>query len=193
MNRNTPPALASWLLQSVPAGPYGEAMLGDLIEEYALRAESTPPTAASRWFWSQTCRSVPAMVGSWLRSGDWLIPTGIALGVYVAMVMLELGVDLMIRKVVAPEPMTSVILAPIVFLATSAIGGCLASRIRRGATTVLALMVMVSVVILTWLKLCAVPVPWWYPLGFLTLGPLVVFITPALLGARRTRTGESAT
>jgi hypothetical protein len=64
MSRYSPPALACWLLQSVLPVSYRGAMLGDLIEEYTLRVESTSPSAASRWFWSQACRSVPFMVWS---------------------------------------------------------------------------------------------------------------------------------
>jgi hypothetical protein len=155
-------------------------MLGDLIEEYTLRVESTSLSAASRWFWSQTCRSVPSMVWSSLRSGDGLISMSIAMGVYLGMGMLKFAVDLMISKLVAPEQTTYVVLAPIVFLTTAAIGGCVVARIRRGAAIFLALIVLITVAVLIDLKVCSIPVPWWYQLGFLTLGPLAVLITPAV-------------
>lgn len=157
-------------------------MLGDLIEEYTLRIESTSPFAASRWFWSQACRSVPSMVWSSLRSGNCIISMSIAMGVYIFMGMLKFAAELMISKLVAPDQTTYVVLAPIVFLTTTAIGGCLAARIRRGATIFLALIEMITVAVLIDLKVCSIPVPWWYQFGFLTLGPLAVIITPALLG-----------
>lgn len=182
MRRYSPPAFACWLLESVLPVPYREAMLGDLIEEYTLRVESTSLSAASRWFWSQACRSVPSMVWSSLRSGDWLISMSVAMGVYISMGMLKFAADLIISKLVAPEQTTYVVLAPIVFLTTTAIGGCAVSRIRRGATIFLALIVMISVAVLIALKVCTVPVPWWYQFGFLTLGPLAVLITPAVFG-----------
>lgn len=72
--------------------------------------------------------------------------------------------------------------SPIVFLATTAIGGCVAARIRRGATIFLALIVMITVAVLIDVKVCSIPVPCWYQFGFLTLGPLAVIITPALFG-----------
>jgi len=68
MRRNSPRAFACRLVESVLPGRYPEAMLGDFIEEYILRAESTSPLTASRWFWSQACRSVSSMVWSSLRS-----------------------------------------------------------------------------------------------------------------------------
>jgi len=162
-------------------------MLGDLIEEYFFRVESTSPSAASRWFWSQACRSVPSMIGSSLRTGDWLACTSIAMGVYVVMGTMKFAADLMISKLVAPEQTTYVVLAPIVFLTTTSIAGCVAARIRRGATIFLALIVMITVGVLIDLKICTIPVPWWYQFGFLTLGPLAVLFTPAIFGTNQTK------
>jgi hypothetical protein len=157
-------------------------MLGDLVEEYAVRIESQSRFAASRWFWSQACRSVPSIVWCSLRSGNCLLSVSIAMGVYIFMGMLKFAADLMISKLVAPGQTMNVVLAPIVFLTTTAIGGCVAARIRRRATIFLALIVMITVAVLMDLKVCSIPVPWWYQFGFLTLGPLAVIIAPALLG-----------
>src|ERR1700729_2299977 len=181
MSRSSPPTFACWLLETVVPTSYREAILGDLIEEYTLRTESTSRFIASRWFWSQTCRSVPSMVWSSLRSRNCLISISIAMGVYIFMGTLKFAADWMISKLVAPDQATYVVLAPIVFLTTTAIGGCVAARIRRGATILLALMVTITVAILIDLKVCTIPVPWWYQFGFLTLGPLAVILTPTLL------------
>jgi len=182
MRRCSPPAFACWFLESVLPNPYREAVLGDLIEEYKLRIESTSRFTASRWFWSQTCRSVPSMVWSLLRSRDGLISMSTAMGVYMVMGMLKFAADLTISKLIVPERMTHVVLAPVVFLTTSAIGGCVAARLRRGATVFLALIVMTTVLVLLAVKVCTIPVPWWYQLGFLALGPLTVLIAPAMVG-----------
>jgi hypothetical protein len=183
MTRNSPTALVYWLLESVIPVRYREAMLGDLIEEYTLRAESASAFAAYRWLWSQACRSVPSIVCSSLRCGNLLNSMSIAVGVYIVMGVLKLAADLGISKLVAPHQATQVVLAPIVFLTTAAIGGCVAARIRRGVMIFLALMVMITVVVLMKLKVCTIPVPWWYQFGFLTLGPLAVLIAPAIVGA----------
>jgi hypothetical protein len=182
MRRNSPPAFACWLLESVIPVPQREAMLGDLVEEYTLRAESASPLTASRWFWSQAFRSVPSMVWSSLRSRDWLISMSIAIGVYIVMEILEYAANLAISKFVAPQPTTQVVVAPIVFLTATSISGCIAARIRRGTTVFLALIVMITVAVLIYLKVCTIPVPWWYEFGFLTLGPLSVLLTPAVFG-----------
>jgi len=157
-------------------------MLGDLIEEYNLRAESASLPIAARWIWSQACRSVASIAWSWLRSGNWLISMSIAAGVYIVVGMLKLAVDLSISRLVAPQQATQVVLAPVVFLSAAALGGCVAARVRRGAMIFLALMVMITVAVSIERKVCTIPVPWWYELGFLTLGPLAVLITPALTG-----------
>jgi hypothetical protein len=81
---------------------------------------------------------------------------------------------------IVPGRTTYVVLAPVVFLTTSAIGGCVAARLRRGASIFLALIVMITVLVLIGVKVCTIPVPWWYQFGFLTLGPLAVLIAPAI-------------
>jgi hypothetical protein len=187
MSRCPPPTFACRLLESVLPDAYGDAILGDLIEEYTLRIESTSQSTASRWFWSQTCRSVPSMVWCSLRSGNCFIRMGIAVGVYIFMGTLKFAADLIISKLVAPDQATYVVLAPILFLTTTAIGGCVAARIRRGTTIFLALMVTITVAILMDLKVCSIPVPWWYQFGFLALGPLAVIITPTLFGRLKQR------
>jgi len=193
MRRNSPPAFACWIFESVIPAPHCEAMLGDLIEEYTLRAESVSPLAASRWFWSQACRSVPSMVWSSLRSRDWLISMSIAMGVYIVLGTLKFAADLTISKFIAPRPTTYVVLAPVVFLVATSIGGCVAARIRRGATIFLALIVMITVAVLIAVRVCTIPVPWWYQFGFLTLGPLSVLLTPAVFARSSPLAGGSAT
>jgi hypothetical protein len=178
----SPQTFLCLLLESVLPDPYREAIIGDLIEQYTLRVESTSRFSASRWFCSQACRSVPPMVWCWLRSGNWFLNMSIAVGVFIFMATLKFAADLTISKLVSPDQTTDVILAPIVFLTITAIGGCVAARIRRGATLFLALMVTITVAILIELKFCSLPVPWWYQFGFLTLGPLAVMITPTLFG-----------
>jgi hypothetical protein len=193
MRRNSPPAFACGLVESVLPSRYPEAMLGDLIEEYTLRAESTSPSAARRWFWGQACRSIPFIVGSSLRTGDWLISASAATGVYVVMGMLKFAADFMITKLVAPKQTTYIVLAPIVFLTITSIGGYAAARIRCGTAVFLACIVMITVGVLIAVKACPVTVPWWYQFGFLTLGPLSVLLTPVLFGVLKPRSEESTT
>jgi hypothetical protein len=109
----------------------------------------------------------------------------VAFGVYIAMAIFRFSAGAAISKLIAPGETTRVVLAPIVFLLTSAIGGCVVAGIRREATIFLALMVLVSVVVLIAIKICTTPVPWWYQFGFLTLGPASVLIAPAVVSSLR--------
>jgi hypothetical protein len=179
------PPLAYRLLEFFLPASTREAVLGDLLEEYALRVESTSALAASRWFWGQACRSVPYMLWSSLWSANCLTSVSIAAGVYIFMGMLKFAADLTISRWLAPSQTIRVVLAPIVFLTITAIGGCVAARIRRGATIFLAFIVMITVIVLIGIRVCTIPVPWWYQFVFLTLGPLAVLITPVVLSTHK--------
>jgi hypothetical protein len=191
MRLHSPPTLASWLLESVLPAYYRDAMLGDLVEEYTLQTESTSAFAASLWFWCETCRAMPFLMWSSLRNG-WLRNMGGAAGVYLMMAALKFAADLTISKLFLPRETTHVVLAPILFLSTAAIGGCIASRIHRGVTILLAFMVAITVMVLIVIKLCTIPVPWWYPIGFLILGPLTVVVAAAIFGTHKARPAARA-
>lgn len=188
MRLSAPPRVPCWLLESILPVSYREEMLGDLIEEYNRRTNSTSALNLSIWFWSQICRSIPSLIWSLLRNGDWLTRLMLAFGVYFAMVILKLSAGAAVSKLIAPGQTGRVVLAPIVFLVTAAIGGCVIARIRREATIFLALMVTVSVVVSIAINVCTIPVPWWYKAGFLTLGPATVLTTPAVVSSLRPAT-----
>jgi hypothetical protein len=105
--------------------------------------------------------------------------------------MLKFATDFMITKLVAPGQTTYVVLAPIVFLAITSIGGHAAARIRYGTAVFLALFVMITVAVQIVVKACTIPVPWWYEFGFLTLGPLSVLLTPVAFGVLKPNSNES--
>jgi hypothetical protein len=105
----------------------------------------------------------------------------VAFSVYIATAIFRFSAGAAISKLIAPGETARVVLAPVVFLVTTAIGGCVVARIRRDATVSLALIVLASVVVLMAIKICTTPVPWWYPAGFLTLGPATVLMAPAVV------------
>jgi putative ABC transport system permease protein len=57
-----PPRVAVLLLRLSAPPAERDEMLGDLVEEHALRARRSGGRAADRWFWSQALRSLPANV-----------------------------------------------------------------------------------------------------------------------------------
>jgi hypothetical protein len=64
MKSSATPCVPCWLLEFILPVSYRQEMLGDLIEEYNLRTNSTSTLELSLWFWSQTCRSVPSLIWS---------------------------------------------------------------------------------------------------------------------------------
>ncbi|HZS46136.1 MAG TPA: hypothetical protein VFC63_13765 [Blastocatellia bacterium] len=191
MKRYSPPLLLCRFIGSILPVTYNDFLLGDLIEEYAIRLETTSQLAACLWFLSQTCRSLPSMVWSLLRR-DWLIRIRTAIVVYLGMAMLKIAAGLVISKAFAPRQTAHVIIGPILFLITAAIGGFAVARIREEATIFLALFVIVSVVTSIALNICPIPVPWWYQFGFLTLGPLMVLMVPAAVRSIKPAAGRPA-
>src|SRR4029077_18833124 len=53
-----PPRLATWLLGLVLPSTERAHVLGDLFEEYALRAQTETAPAVVLWYWGQVCRSL---------------------------------------------------------------------------------------------------------------------------------------
>lgn len=121
------------------------------------------------------------MIASSLRAGDWPTSMAIALSVYMGMASFKLAIGVMVSKLVAPGQTGRIVLNAVEFLMATAIGGCIAARIRRAANIFLAFLVMFTVAILIELKLCTTPVPWWYQFGFLSLGPLAVLVAPMII------------
>jgi hypothetical protein len=109
MSRCSPSSFACLLLESVLPARYREAILADLIEEYAVLTKSSSSFAAWCWFWSQICRSMPVVAWLCLRDG-WLVNLCSAITVFVAMAAFKIGIDLTISKLFSPEPMTHVVL-----------------------------------------------------------------------------------
>jgi len=57
------PRIASEILRGVVgAHPYGSAIVGDLVEEFARRAATTSVAAARRWYWREVTRTIVAIV-----------------------------------------------------------------------------------------------------------------------------------
>lgn len=82
MRRQSPSALATWLLAQAVPERNREILLGDLHEEYALRAQFAPTSTATLWYWGQACRSIPPLVWSSARNGRWLFTLAVAIGAY---------------------------------------------------------------------------------------------------------------
>lgn len=82
MSGDVPPRLATWLLSRLLPERDRDAVLGDLVEEYALRLRSASPSTVSRWYWGQVYRSIPPVLACTIRRGRWLGTIAVAGAVY---------------------------------------------------------------------------------------------------------------
>ena len=184
MSQHSPSSLATWLLEHVLPERDQEAILGDLIEEYELRARSTPLQMVSRWYWGQVCRSIPRMVWASVSRGRWLPTLGVAMGAYIAAGALEFAATVAISKLLTPDAPVYTVISLVVGLTTMVIGGYFATWIRPGAGTVMAGIVMIVVAVLMMTMRDSAPL--WYGLAFLVAGPLAVLAGETLCRGRRT-------
>jgi len=64
-----PPRFAEVLLESLGAeASFLEPLLGDLAERFALRVERDGVGAARRWYYRESVRATPHLLGDWRRS-----------------------------------------------------------------------------------------------------------------------------
>jgi hypothetical protein len=183
-----PPAMASWMLELILPAASRSEMIGDLTEEYASRIELGHSWTARFWFWSQSIRSVSFEAWSIARNPS-PVNIGVATIIYCLMAALKVGFW-MVLSALQTRPFAQVVISPFVFLAITAVGGCLAARLRREATIFLSLMVSITVVVLVALQGCRITVPWWYQFGFFVAGPINVLVAPAILWRPRIRSSS---
>jgi hypothetical protein len=67
------PRLATWLLIRFSSGPHGEAIAGDLLEQYAAHPSRW-------WYWRQVFSVIRADIVTTVRDNKWRTAAAIALG-----------------------------------------------------------------------------------------------------------------
>jgi hypothetical protein len=190
VSQHSPSPAASWLLERLLPERDREAILGDLIEEYELRTQSTTPWMVSRWYWGQVCRSIPRMTWGSVSRGRWLPTLGVAVSAYIAAGALEFAGTAALSKVLTPDAPVFTAISLVIGLATMLIGGYLATWIRPGAAAVMAAIVMtvVGVLMITTSGNASL----WYGLAFLILGPLATLAGGTLGRGKRTGATDGA-
>jgi hypothetical protein len=68
-----PPILAVWLVGFFVPEKRGEAIHGDLVEEFSKLASTSGLAAARRWYWRQSVGTVAHLMGSGFCAVPWLI------------------------------------------------------------------------------------------------------------------------
>ena len=182
MTVRPPSRLAGWLLGCVLPREDAEAVIGDLIEECALK-QSDSRLQLSWWYWSQVSRSVTPLVWTRIRRERWGASFAAAIAAFILANIVEMVATSAIGKFVDGQPVVLVSLNLVVGLAAMAMGGYIAAWLHPRASGIVALLIVVVVV--AFMATMEMSGPLWYHVGFLVLGPLAAWAGGALL--RRTR------
>lgn len=134
--------VAGWILGCLlPPGDL-EVVLGDLEEEYVSSRRR-----GRAWYWSQIGRSFPSLLLLPVRRGGWLLTLAVALGACVLQAGFELLVQFGLVDVLAIEASIIPAVTGMLTLSSLAVVSYLANRMRPGAATLLAVVVLLAIVI----------------------------------------------
>jgi hypothetical protein len=170
--------VATWALSWLAPRDQREALLGDLAEEYALRAKAASSSMAFNWYLRQVCASAPPLLWARLTATAWIATVGVALIAYVAVGVVEVVANWVIAgssaaPTAAYNPLGMFVTFPMVVLI-----GYVAAGFRRAAIFVLAAMMLLSVTAMTlW---ATESMPGWYRIAYFIVGPAASFIGGAL-------------
>jgi hypothetical protein len=164
-----------------------DAVLGDLVEEYEVRVQSSSSVSSAGWLFAQVCRSIPSFVWMATMRGAWLSTVAVALGAWAAAGLVEFVGTSAISRFLGPQARLVPVLSTIVGLLTILAGGYVDVSLRAGAAKALAGVVLIAVVAL--MATTGDNAPLWYQVTFLTVGPLAALTGGTLAGQKRA--GES--
>jgi hypothetical protein len=170
--------VATWFLSWLAPRSHREALMGDLDEEYALRANTASASAAFKWYLRQVCASAAPLLWIRLSRNAWTATLGIALLAYLAVGVAELMVNRALASLsgtegAAYDPLGMVITFPVVVLI-----GYFAARRRRRAPLVLGAMMLINVTAMTLLSTEVMPVG--YRVAYFLVGPAAALIGSTL-------------
>jgi hypothetical protein len=165
----SPPRLPAWLLERLLPAPVLEHALGDLAEEYGLRAGAGSESGARQWYWTQIVRSFPILFRQSLRNAGVLQTLAVAVAFQFAAGVAE-SLAIGGIGVLQLGDVARAVVSVIIGIGASGCAGYFAARMRRPAATVMGAMVLAIVVMLMLTRGDAAPL--WYQLVFLIAGPI---------------------
>jgi hypothetical protein len=177
--------VATWAFSWLAPRYQREALLGDLAEEYALRAKAGSSSAAVKWYLQQLCASAPPLLWARVSQAGWLATAGVALLAYIAVGVVELIVD---RAIASSSASSTAAYNPLFMVTTFppvVLVGYFATRLRPKAAIVLAAMMLLTVTAMTLWTTEIMPL--WYRVAYFLVGPAAIFLGSALRSLRTPR------
>ena len=158
---------ATWVFSRLVPRVDREHLIGDFVEEYALRARTGSSFSAAKWYLRQICASTVPVMRIRLGRSVWLAALSVALRAYLVLGAVQLIIGWAFPTSHRPtfDPVGLVILFPVIVL----IGYC-AERSRRNAAKVLAALMLLAVTAIT--LFAAEDAPLWYRVAYFVGGPL---------------------
>lgn len=166
---------ATWVFSRLVPRVDREHVIGDLVEEYALRARTGSSSSAAKWYLRQICGSIVPVMRIRLGRAVWPATLGVALRAYLVLGAAQLIVGWAFPASNRPtfDPLGLVILVPVIVLI-----GYFAERSRRSAAKVLAALMLLAVTALT--LFASEDAPLWYRVAYFVVGPLAALVGGAL-------------
>ena len=161
-----------WIVSRLVPEREREPLVGDLIEEFALRASASSPSSALKWCAQQVCASAPPLMWANLRRSEWVSTLGVAMLAYIAVGIVEFGINWLMsigQGSAAYNPLGMVTTFPVVVVI-----GYLAARLRRGAPVVLAALMLIAVAVMTVSARESLPVG--YRIAYFVVGPAAAML-----------------
>jgi uncharacterized membrane protein AbrB (regulator of aidB expression) len=173
--------IATWMLSRLAKAQDRESLVGDLTEEYIARANATAPSAAFKWQLRQICASASPLLWLRLTRTAWISTLGVALLAYIAVAVVEFTANWAILRALPRGARTYTPLELLITVPAVVVIGYFAARFRRGAATVLGVMMLpvVTAMVLTTTE----HMPLWYRIVYFVVGPAAAFMGGRLRSA----------
>ena len=169
---------ADWILGRLLPQALRDALLGDLIEEDALRTGRSNAPNGSSWYLSQVSRSLLPLLLAAARRGQWLATLGASVAAYGLIKIVESASEVTLFALLAPQSSAFLLAIYIFGPANMMLGGYVAARIRPGAAATLA--VISTVMVLQWVATAGSTVSIWFAAYLLVVCPLTALAGGAL-------------
>jgi len=166
---------ATWIFSRLVPATDREQVIGDLAEEYAMRARTSSSSVALMWYLSQICASTLPVMRIRLARAVWLATLGVALLAYLAVGAVQLIIGWVLPTSYGPtyDPLGLLVIFPVIVLI-----GYFAERSRRKAAIVLAAMMLLAITAFT--MLTTENAPLWYLVAYFVVGPVAALVGSAL-------------
>lgn len=168
----------SGLMECLLPRELGEVAVGDLNEEFPLRAQATSRARATWWFASQAAMSVPRLLLLSTRRLSWLKSVGVAVAAYVALGYAEPYMHRFVSLIAEPGFRAQLVLDLCVGFTACASGGFLSTWVHRGSAVLYSLISTAYLAFVMTRYGVNPELPAWFPVSFL----VVALIAPIVGG-----------